>query len=72
MNYVNTLLKRCVFHLDLNWESESEHRTLSGRLFQTLGARCENALPFLVDLDILGTTRSPEFCDLKERDELIN
>jgi len=70
MHYVNVWLKRCVFNLDLNWVSESEARTLSGRLFQSLGAKCENALPLLVDLDILGTTRSPEFCDLKEREGL--
>lgn len=30
----------------------------------------ENALPPLVDLVILGTIKSPEFCDLKERDGL--
>ena len=63
---MNARLKRCVFNLDLNWESESEHRTLSGRLFQSLGAKCENALPPLVDLDILGTIKSPEFYDLKD------
>lgn len=70
MDYVNAWLKRCVFNLDLNWVSESEPRTLSGRLFQSLGAKCENALPPLEDLAILGTTRSPEFCDLKEREGL--
>ncbi len=42
---------------------------LSGRLFQSLGAKCEKALPHLVDLAILGT-KSPEFCDLRERDGL--
>jgi len=36
-----------------NWESESEPWTLSGSLFQSLEAKCENALPPLVDLDIL-------------------
>ncbi len=35
---MNAWLKRCVFNLDLNRESVSEPRTLSGRLFQSLGA----------------------------------
>ncbi len=48
----------------------SEPRTLSGRLFQSLGAKYEKALPPLVDFAILGTTKSPEFCDLRERDGL--
>ncbi len=39
---MNAWLKRCVFNLDLNRESVSEPRTLSGRLFQSLGARYEN------------------------------
>ncbi len=47
--------------------SVSEPRTLSGRLFQSLGARYEKVLPPLVDFAILGTTKSPEFCDLRER-----
>ncbi len=38
---MNAWLKRCVFNLDLNRESVSEPRTLSGRLFQSLGARYE-------------------------------
>ncbi len=33
----------------------SEPRTLSGRLFQSLGAKYEKALPPLVDFAILGT-----------------
>ncbi len=33
-------------------------RTLSGRLFQSLGAKYEKVLPPLVDFAILGTTRS--------------
>jgi len=61
---MNARLNKCVFSLALNWESESEQRTISGRLFQSFGAKCENALPPLVDLDIL--TRSLEFSDLKE------
>ncbi len=42
MHYMNAWLKRCVFNLDLNRESVSEPRTLSGRLFRSLGARYEN------------------------------
>ncbi len=42
-------LKRCVFNLDLNRESVFEPRTLSGRLFQGLGAKYEKALPPLVE-----------------------
>ncbi len=45
----------------------SEPRTLSGRLFQSLGARYEKVLHPLVELAILGTIKSPEFCDLRER-----
>ena len=67
---MNAWLKRCDFNLVLNWESESEQRTVSGRLFQSFGGKCENALPPLVDLDILGMTKSLEFSDLKERDGL--
>jgi len=67
---VNAWLKRCVFNLVLDWDSESEPRTILGRLFQSLGAKCENALPPLVDLDILGMTRSLEFSDLKELEYL--
>ncbi len=57
---MNAWLKRC----DLNRESVSEPRTLSGRLFQSLGARYEKVLPPLVDFAILGTTKSPEFSSL--------
>ncbi len=74
MHYMNALCeclaKECVFNLDLNRESVSEPRTLSGRLFQSLGAKYEKALPPLVDFAIIGTTKSPEFCDLRERDGL--
>ncbi len=45
----------------------SEPLTLSGRLFQSLGAKYEKVLPPLVDFAILGTTKSPELCDLRER-----
>ncbi len=71
MHYMNAWLKRCVFNLDLNRESVSEPRTLSGSLFQSLGARYEKVLPPLVDFAILGTTKSPEFCDLRERVGLL-
>ncbi len=64
---MNSWLKRCVFNLDLNRESVSEPRTLSGRLFQSLGAKYEKVLPPLVDFAIIGTTKSPEFCNLMER-----
>ncbi len=61
---MNAWLKRCVFNLDLNRERvclNSLSRMLSGRLFQSLGAKCEKALPPSVDFAILGTTKSPEF-----------
>ncbi len=62
---MNAWLKRCLFNLDLNRESVSEPRTLSGRLFQSLGARYEKVLPPLVDFAILGTTKGRALeCDL--------
>ncbi len=61
---MNAWLKRCVFNLDLNRESVSEPRTLSGRLFQSLGARYEKVLPPLVDFAIRGTTRVQSFVTL--------
>ncbi len=64
---MHSLPNRCVFNLDLNRESVSESRMLSGRLFQSLGAKYEKVLPPLVDFAILGTTKCPEFCDLRER-----
>ncbi len=45
----------------------SEPRTLSGRLFQSFGVKYEKVLPPLVDFAILGITKSPEICDLRER-----
>ncbi len=63
---MNAWLKRCVFNLDLNRESVSEPRMLSGRLFQSLGAKYEKVLPPLVDFATL-CPKSPEFCDLRER-----
>ncbi len=67
IHYINAWLKRCVFNLDLNKESVSEPWILSGRLFQSLGAKYEKVLPPLVDCAILGTTKSPELCDFRER-----
>ncbi len=70
MHYMNALYKclaKEMSNLDLNRASVSEPQTLSGRLFQSLGAKYEKALPPLVDFAILGTTKSPEFCDLRER-----
>ncbi len=64
MHYMNAWLNRCVFNLDLNRESVSEPWTLSGSLFQSLGAKYEKVLPPLVDFAIRGTTKSPEFCSL--------
>ncbi len=61
---MNAWLNRCVFNLDLNRESVFEPRTLSGRLFQSLGVKYEKVLPPLVDFAILGTTKNPEFCSL--------
>ncbi len=55
---MNAWLKRCVFNLDLYRESVSEPRTLSGRLFQKLGAKYEKVLPPLVDFAILGIPRA--------------
>ncbi len=67
MHYMNAWLNRGVFNLDLI-ERVSEPRTLSGRLFQSLGAKYEKVLPPVMDFAILGTTKSPEFCDLREWD----
>ncbi len=64
---MNAWLKRCVFNLDLNRESVSVPRNVIRRLFQSLGVKYEKVLPPLVDFAILGTTKSPEFCDFRER-----
>ncbi len=61
MHYMNAWLKRCVFNLDLNRESVSEPWKLSGRLFQSLGAKYEKVLPPLVDFVILGSGGSRMF-----------
>ncbi len=57
MHYMNAWLKRCVINLDSKRGSVSEPRTLSRRLFQSLGAKYEKAPPPLVDFAILGTTK---------------
>ncbi len=54
---MNAWLKRCVFNLDLNRESVSEPCTLSGRLFQSLGAKYEKAQPPLVDVSFVSFSR---------------
>ncbi len=61
---MNAWLKRCAFNLDLNRESVSEPRTLSGRLFQSLGARYEKVLPPLVDFAIQVLPRVQSFVTL--------
>ncbi len=63
MHYMNAWLNRCVLNVDLNRESVSEPRTLSGRLFQSLGARYEKVIPPLVNFAILGT-RVQSFANL--------
>ncbi len=57
---MNAWLKRYVFNLELNRENVSEPQTLSGRLFQSLGAKYEKVIPPLVDFAILGTTKRAE------------
>ncbi len=42
----------------------SEPQTLSGRLFQSLGARYEKVLPPLVDFAILGTRDGSRFSNI--------
>ncbi len=44
---MNAWLKRCVFNLDLNRESVSEPRTLSGRLFR-LGKKLKKKINILL------------------------
>ncbi len=61
---MNTWLKRYVFNLDLNRESVSEPRMLSGRLFQSLGAKCSTSFSGLC---YRSTTKSPEICGLREQ-----
>ncbi len=44
---MNAWLNRLVFNLDLNRESVSEPRTLSGRIFQSLGKKVKNYFLYL-------------------------
>ncbi len=67
MIYMNAWPKRSVFNLDLNKESVSEPRTLSGRVFQSLETNVKKFYLLLVDFVILGTTKNPEFCELMEQ-----
>ncbi len=53
MHYMNAWLKRCDFNLDLNRESVSEPRTLSGRLFQSLDKQRKSLDPFRCDTELL-------------------
>ncbi len=64
---MNAWLKRCVFNLDLNRESVSEPRTLSGRLFQSLGARYEKVISPLVDFAIRRYYQESRVLFLRER-----
>jgi len=63
MDYGNAWLKRSIFNLDLNWESESEPETYQEE-------PNTKTLSLLQCTYILGTTKSPEICDLKEPDGL--
>ncbi len=65
--HLHECLAKKIFNIYLNRENVSESRTLSGRLFQSLGAKYEKGLPPLVDFAILDTTKSPEFFGLGEQ-----
>jgi len=55
---------RCALNIDLNWEN------IIRKAFPKFMNQIWNAFPPLEDLEILGTIRSPEICDLKECDGL--
>uniref|UniRef100_A0A8C2ER40 Receptor-type tyrosine-protein phosphatase S n=1 Tax=Cyprinus carpio TaxID=7962 RepID=A0A8C2ER40_CYPCA len=59
MHYLNAWPKRCVFNLDLNRGSVSEPRTLSGRLFQSLGAKCEKWIISVICCNIFTVPSQP-------------
>ncbi len=63
---MNAWLKRCVFNLDLNRESVSEPPNVIRKAIPEFGSQKEKVLPPLVAFAILGTTKSPEFCELRE------
>ncbi len=63
---MNAWLKRGVFNLDLNRESVPEpERYQAG--YSRVWEPNMKVLPPLVDFAILGTTKSPELCDPRER-----
>ncbi len=66
---MNAWLKKCAFNLDLKRERECVWTlNVIRKANAELGAKYEKALPPLVDYAILvGTTKSPEFCDLREQ-----
>ncbi len=61
---MNALLKRCVFNLYLN------RVCLNPEGYQEGYSKVREPNPPLVDFAILGTTKSPDFCILKECDVL--
>ncbi len=63
---MNTWQKRCVFNLDLNREFVWTPNVIR-KAIPEFESQYKKALPLLVDFTILGTTKSPEFCDLRER-----
>ncbi len=64
---MNAWLKRCVFNLDLNRESVSEPERYQEGYSRVWEPNMKKILPPLVDFAILGTTKNPEFCVLRER-----
>ncbi len=68
MHYINAWLKRCVFNLDLTRKSVSEPQTLSGRQFQSLGAKYEKSSTSFSGLCYPRYYQeSRVFCDLREQ-----
>ncbi len=64
---MNAWLNRCVFNLDLNRDSVSEPRTLSGRLFQSLGANMKKVSTSFSGLCYPRYYQESEFCNLGSR-----
>ncbi len=66
IHYGNAWLKRCVLNLDFK-----QRVCLNPERYQEGYSRVwEPNMKKLVDFAILGTTKSPELCDLRERDGL--
>ncbi len=65
MHYVNAWLKRWVFNPDLNRES-----VYKPERYQEGYSRVWEPSQKTLDFAILVTTKSPEICDLKEREGL--